>query len=307
MVDYCGIGSKVWQAIGSDQGSNVSQTSITRENLKYLDYLIRQWHQNLPDELRFDHRTLDDLRDEPTCTTSTRLKIILYLRLNNMLINIYRPVLHSATNIMSHHPQAQQVVTVAQDTVRTLTRINQTSDVYQTSQILFNAFLTSALAVVFLAGAHAPAAFSAQVRDEVYQALSRVRGFSRGSFVSKRLWKTIKVLKEVGPKLGLDNGGAPPPQDDPSRSAALAMAGLASGGQVDRFVYLPPPPPSSSRNKAWPNTPSSAISTLASPDNMANDLTRLFEAAGEQGGGPPPFPGMVEGGEIGFAGEDDLG
>jgi len=60
-------------------------------------------------------------------------------------------------------------------------------------------------------------------------ALDLVNGFSTKSFVSKRLWKTIKGLKEVGPKLGLSeniqngNLGA----EDPHSSAALAMAGLA--------------------------------------------------------------------------------
>jgi len=56
-------------------------------------------------------------------------------------------------------------------------------------------------------------------------ALDLVKGFSNKSFVSKRLWKTIKGLKEVGPKLGLspDMNGS----EDPHSSAALAMADLA--------------------------------------------------------------------------------
>ncbi|GAM86111.1 hypothetical protein ANO11243_041210 [Dothideomycetidae sp. 11243] len=303
MIDYCAIGSKVWQAIGADHIGSSTQSSITRENIKYLDYLTRHWYQSLPENLHFDHRILDNPSDRAPSSGSTRLRIVLYLRQNSMLINIYRPVLYSATNIMQNHAQAQEVVSVAKDTIRTLTRINQTSGIYQASQVLFNAFLTSALAVLFLAVSHAPAAFSSQVRDEFYLALDLVRGFSKGSFVSKRLWKTIRVLKEVGPKLGLatDSSGT-------SSAAEMRPTSAANGNAGQAPV-------------AYGRTTPSA----SGPDNMANDLTRLFEAAGAFDGagrassassgingggayGPPVQQGIVDGGgmEIGFAGEDEL-
>ena len=58
-------------------------------------------------------------------------------------------------------------------------------------------------------------------------ALDLVKGFSNKSFVSKRLWRTIKSLKEVGPKLGLSQDLNNLGPEDPHSSAALAMAGLA--------------------------------------------------------------------------------
>lgn len=335
MIDFNVLGSKVWAAIGTDHNSNAQ--SMTREDIGYLDYQIRQWHRNLPPQLQFDTTTLDKLNSPISTPGNLRLRIILYLRQNSMLIHIYRPVLYSATSIMKSASQAQEVVNVAKDTIRVLSRINSASAMYQTSQVLFNAFLTSALAVLFLAVSHAPAQFADQVREEFYLALELVRGFSKGSWVSKRLWKTIRVLKEVGPKLGLvtssEAGGntARPAQgksrgsrssypsvpngsdvEDPSRSAALAMADLAAQGQQGGGSAGPPG--RLDPFDVFPNTPAGWQGTgmpTASPDNMANDLTSLFEAAGALNGfsggtngfGATPAAGVdIEG----FGGEDEL-
>jgi len=93
-------------------------------------------------------------------------------------------------------------------------------------------------------------------------ALELVRGLSSNSYVSKRLWKTIKTLKEVGPRLGLMVRNEDP--SDAHSSAAVAMAGLA-GHQVDELALF-----SNGRNGA----------SLDTPHGMASDLTTLFEAAG---------------------------
>ena len=140
--------------------------------------------------------------------------------------------------------------------------------------MLFNAFLTSALAVLFLAVAHTPALFATEVREEFYMALDLVRGFSKGSWIGKRLWKTIRGLKEVGPKLGLapKSDGQDQSQSqqlDPNRSAAVAMAGLA-GHNVDEMALM-------QGNGQGPWSVGTAASS--SPDHMANDLTNLFEVA----------------------------
>lgn len=128
--------------------------------------------------------------------------------------------------------------------------------------------------MLFLAVSHAPALYAAEVREEFYMALDIVRGFSKGSWVGKRLWKTIRVLKEVGPKLGLapkdgDQDRQQSQQLDPNRSAAVAMAGLA-GHNVDEMALM-----QGGHQRGW----SAATGTSSSPDNMANDLTNLFEVA----------------------------
>jgi hypothetical protein len=258
MISYSIIGSKVWKSVVADVSS---QEKINKEDISFLDFQVLNWHRSIPESLKFIHpesgRHLD-----PPARAIHRLQVVLYLRANQMRILIYRPVLHTATTIMENLDFANVVVKVAKDTIRILTYINQTSDIYRVQQTMFNYFLISALAVLFLAVAHAPAEFSQPSRDEFYMALELVRGLSSNSYVSKRLWKTIKTLKEVGPRLGLlirhDD------TTDAHSSAAVAMAGLA-GHQVDELALF-----ASGRNG----------NNLDTPHGMASDLTTLFEAAG---------------------------
>ncbi|KAF1956396.1 hypothetical protein CC80DRAFT_525837 [Byssothecium circinans] len=253
MINYSLIGSKVWRSIAN---SDTSQNTINKEDIQYLDFQVLNWHRSIPNALKFVHPDSGQAIETPSRGIH-RLQVALYLRANQMRILIYRPVLHSATNIIEHLEFAHIVVTVSKDTIRILTYLNQTSDIYKTQQTMFNWFLISALAVLFLAVAHAPAEFSSQCRDEFYMALELVRGLSSNSYVSKRLWKTIRILKEVGPRLGLNIRS----EQDAHSSAAVAMAGLA-GHPVDELVMF------------------SNGGHVDTPHGMAADLNTLFEAAG---------------------------
>ncbi|KAF2018901.1 hypothetical protein BU24DRAFT_364238 [Aaosphaeria arxii CBS 175.79] len=257
MISYSVIGSKVWRSIAN---ADASQYNINKEDISFLDFQILNWHRSIPESLKFVHPE-SGRAPEAASRGLHRLQVALYLRANQMRILIYRPVLHTATSIMENLEFAHTVVKVAKDTIRILTYINQVSDIYKAQQTMFNYFLISALAVLFLAVAHAPAEFSAQCRDEFYMALDLVRGFSSNSYVSKRLWKTIKMLKEIGPRLGLNVSNAD--TADAHSSAAVAMAGLA-GHQVDEMAVF-----SNGRN-----------GHLDTPHGMVSDLTTLFEAAG---------------------------
>lgn len=279
MISYSAIGGKVWRTVATS--ASPTAAPVNPEEIPYLDFQVIEWHRRIPTHLRYEHPSSarpQTPSGPPPSRALQRLRITLYLRANQMRILIYRTVLHSATSIMEHRDHAIAVVDVAKDTIRVLTHINQTTDIYRTQQVLFNAFLTSALAVLFLAVSHTPVLFADRVREEFYMALELIRGFSRGSFVSKRLWKTIRVLKEVGPRLGLaatNNAmhGHPKGEIDPSRSAAVAMAGLA-GHNVDEMALY------SNNPQQW----AANTGTSSSPEGMVNDLTSLFEAAGGYAG-----------------------
>lgn len=257
MISYSVIGSKVWRSVADV----ASQDKIHNEDIQFLDFQVLNWHRSIPDTLKFVHPDSGRQVEAPDRVLH-RLQVVLYLRANQMRILIYRPVLHTATTIAEHVNFAHVVVKVAKDTIRILTYINQTSDMYRSHQTMFNYFLISALAVLFLAVAHAPMEFSQQCRDEFYMALDLVRVLSSNSHVSKRLWKTIKTLKEVGPRLGL--AVTHDEATDAHSSAAVAMAGLA-GHPVDELALF-----SNSRN----------AHNMDTPNGMALDLTTLFEAAG---------------------------
>jgi hypothetical protein len=288
MIEHFAIASKVRHLIYSDS----SRKQVSKEDVSYLDFQIVNWHRNLPPQLHWDRESWNQA-DGDVSAGQQRLPIILYLRANVMRVMIHRPVLHSTASIVSNPIQAQTVVDIAKDTIRILTHINRTSRMYRASQSLFNAFLTAALAVLFLAVSHMPETYAGQVREEFYMALDLVRGISKGSWVSKRLWKTIRLLKEVGPKLGLMTNN---PQNDPNHSAAVAMAGLA-GHKVDEGAFLNP--------GGWNNMGSASSN---SPDGMVQDLTNLFEAAGgyTNGFGNGFVAGVHQMDERGFGGEDEL-
>ncbi|KAK3115794.1 hypothetical protein LTR53_004525 [Teratosphaeriaceae sp. CCFEE 6253] len=315
MIQYSAIGSKVWRTVAATPSPS-NGANLNADEMAYLDYQVIEWHRRIPPHLRFEHPAqagrLSTPLGPPASRAGNRLRILLYLRANQMRILIYRPVLHSATYIVAHREQAQTAVDVAKDTVRVLTHINQTSDLYRTQQVLFNAFLTSALAVLFLAVSHTPALFAENVREEFYMALELVRGFSKGSWIGRRLWKTIRVLKEVGPKLGLQvkdpatassverpassSRGKTTEEMDPSRSAAVAMAGLA-GHNVDEMALF------HGNGPAWAGA---GAGSNVSPEDMAEDLTSLFEAAGGlQQLGVGDDVGADYGGQFG-AGEEGL-
>lgn len=265
MISYSRISSKVWASTNKFDGLD----SEVSKDIGYLDHQILQWHQAIPENLKFRP---DDFWGPNTASRGQRrLQVILYMRTNQMRVIIYRPVLMSATNIVDNRQYAQTAVDVAKDTIMVLSRLNETTDIYRTQQVCFNYFLTSALAVLFLAVAHAPVEFSRQVQDEFYMALNLVKGFSINSYNSKRLWKAIRGIKEIGPKLGVISRQALTDPNDPHSSAAVAMAGLA-GHQVDEIAAFP----QYQDSKAAGNSPMNG-------QQITQELTHLFQKAGGYG------------------------
>lgn len=108
MIEYCTIGAKVWRAVASSTSSSAGG-QINTDEMDYLDFQIIQWHNNIPSHLRFEHpsQRLSTPTQPPQSRAGHRLRILLYLRANQMRILIYRPILHSATSIIQHRKQAQ--------------------------------------------------------------------------------------------------------------------------------------------------------------------------------------------------------
>ena len=280
--------TQVWTSVAGFENIN---NDLRKDEIGYLDYQIQQWQNSIPDSLRF-HPSDNVPNNTNLSKDLRRLRVLLYLRSNQLRIQLYRPVLYSITSIMENRGYAQTVVEIAKDSIRVLTQLNQTSDIYNSQQAAFNYFLISALAVLFLAVSHAPVEFSQQVREEFYMALDLVKGCSSRSFISRRLWKTIKGLKEVAPKLGLMSGPSMAESSDPHSSAAVAMAGLA-GHQVDEMALF-----------SQGQTINSIGSSPMDGQQMSYELTNLFEAAGGYGGMiPSRQDGLMVNGMVGGQGE----
>lgn len=259
------MSSKIWPRIANSN----KDSKLNIGEFEYLDQQIVRWQQELPDGLNYASRDQDSIDH-----VNNRLRVLLYLRANQTRILIGRQVLLSTNAIMENLSYANCVVDVAKDTIQVLSHLNQTTERYQNQQGLYNYFLVSALAALFLAVAHAPSQYGNNCRDEFYMALDLIRGFSSNSFVAKRLWKTIRVLKEIGPKIGLVVRNPTTDANDAHSSAAVAMAGL-SGIPMDSLTVYPPP--SSAMNDNYWRL-------------MADDLSGLFEAAGNM----PAYPPITE-------------
>jgi hypothetical protein len=271
ITKYNHIASKVWYYnLSHETGSD-----LKNDDIGFLDYQILQWYNHVPESLQFNRR---DIAGEARILDRghRRLRLLLLLRLNQARISTYRPILNSPTSIFSHTSEARTVVSVAKDTISVLNKINQTTDIYRTQQVCYNYFLVQSLAVIFLAVAHAPAEFARETRDEFYAALDLVKGFSSKSYISKKLWQTIRGLREVGEKIGLLDRNRQPASGhdglvtDAHSTAAVAMAGLAGHPMEELDMFS-----GGMRNHA-----SELGTSPLDGQQLTNELTSLFELAG---------------------------
>ncbi|CAI7578834.1 unnamed protein product [Penicillium glandicola] len=175
-----------------------------KEEMNYLDWQVLRWVHAIPDSLRLDPSSAEfETAMEEGPRSLRRLRALLYLRANQLRMLIHRPVLHTSAHVMRYPGESETVVEIAKDTIRFITRLNDTSDIYQLQQVAFNWFLVSALAALFLAVTQSPTQFSGSCKEEFYWALELVKGVSAQSYISRRLWKSIRGLRKLGPQLGL--------------------------------------------------------------------------------------------------------
>lgn len=136
------------------------------------------------------------------------MQTLLYLRGNYVRCLIHRQHVVSATNIGRNPVNARLVVSIAQDTIRILVNLNDTSDIYSRHQVAYNYFLISAISIMLLAVCHAPAEFAQTCRQDFFSAINLVRGFSRLSLQGRRLWSSLRGLVTRLKQLGIMNDEA---------------------------------------------------------------------------------------------------
>ncbi|KAI5286226.1 hypothetical protein KEM55_000369, partial [Ascosphaera atra] len=285
MVPFYRIGSRVWY---SGLGMN---GALQREHIGFLDYQLLQWMKSIPPELRYDPNAPADPNIQ---RHHLRLRIIVYMRANHGRMLLYRPVLHSAESIATNMTMAQTCIDIAKDTINVLTQANRDSDIFESIQAIFNYFLVASLAVLFLAISHAPDHFGAQVRDHFYMALDLVKEFSQKSYVSKRLWKVLRNLHEVGRKLGLLN--VQPTDTRPTTMAPvhtpeltadgnrIAMTMADSTSQLGSAALYNGTMPIASTGVTVIPMASNAAAMPVAPAEFGNELLNFFETMGAYGG-----------------------
>lgn len=296
MIDYSKLSAKVWRLVRHFEPNTTLE--LRPDNMETIDRQIKQWYADVPPETQLE---LSDWEAMPAYLNPPihshkeydiqRLQIWTYLRFNQIRTWLYTPILHRHSSIMENLAFAERVVKLAKNTICYLSHLNNTTNIYRKIQIFYHQFLLSAISVLFLASCHAPVNFSSSCRHEFYLALELVKDMSSKSWVSQRLWGTIKSLREVAPRLGLDQ--------DPHSTAALTMAGLATG----QMVATPPLPsgyqshPSPVVAAATPSAPAptqppSAFNSAQTGQQISTEMSRIFEGyLGKNtspGGGPLP-------------------
>ncbi len=218
MITYSRLAARIWVVVDFFEPAIIRD--LKREEFESLDHQILQWYDSVPEAVKITNFDKELPLPSTPSYNLQRLQIWTRLRLNQIRIWLYTPVLHSASSINDNMDYAQRVVELAKDTIRYLDRLNNSSNLYRRIQVFYHQFLTSAIAVIFLASTHQPVQFSASCRDEFYMAMNLVKDMSAKSWVSQRLWRTIRSLKTYAQSLGLQQQ-----EDD---HLYLAMAGRST-------------------------------------------------------------------------------
>ena len=284
MVSYGRISSRVWEAV-----AGFGNKAIDVDKVAFLDFQLQKWRQSIPEDLRLSITQITS-KDNVQPRSLQRLQVLLYLRANHMQILVHRHNVLSPRGVLENRTGAHLVTDIAKDTIRLLVRLRESSTLYETQQSVFNYFLISALSAVFLAVCHAPAEFSNLCRDEFFNALSLLKDLSSRSSSAKRLWKSLRGLKNVAPQLGLT------PSDEYQTLSALPLDTSAnSRGSVIPINHTHHPqatPSLLSRNndtsgRPWlanhvANVNSVPDTNFSMPDmfQISCDLTDMFEAFG---------------------------
>lgn len=176
---------------------------IPQDTIAFLEFRLQNWTASIPPQLRQDHSDSSALDDSVQDRSCLLLRTLLRVRFNHAIVLLNRHHVLSAANVRADRQAAQRVVDAAKDTIQALGLLHNHSDIYVRLQASFNHFLLGALTAIFLAVRHGPTIFEVQCRDSFHQAVDLVREVSMRSLISRRLWKSVRGLLNVGRTLGL--------------------------------------------------------------------------------------------------------
>jgi hypothetical protein len=159
MVGYVLLGARAWTLTAKTKGVATTQPlpKATLENLDFFRYELHCWQQRLDPAVHFDADAIE--KDDAFFTVQTGksavyLKTLLYLRSNQIQILVLRPVLMRKQSLRNELALAREAVCLAKQSIRALRLLATSTDLYHPRRAVFNHFLGSALAVLFLAATH---------------------------------------------------------------------------------------------------------------------------------------------------------
>ncbi|KIW85814.1 hypothetical protein Z517_01206 [Fonsecaea pedrosoi CBS 271.37] len=157
MVSYVIFGAQAWNSL-VNRNLLASGQAPSKDAMNFFHYQVHQWHQDLDPSVCFDPAAIES--DDHSFFTSTSdemevyRKTLLYLRANQIQILVLRPILIYPQTARNNTALVMEAISLAKKSIRTLRVLATDVYFYRTRQALFNHFLSSSLAVLFLAAAY---------------------------------------------------------------------------------------------------------------------------------------------------------
>ncbi|KLU81743.1 fungal specific transcription factor domain-containing protein [Magnaporthiopsis poae ATCC 64411] len=271
MITYSKLAARIWKLV--DYFDAAVTLDFKREQFETLDQEIFAWYESVPDDIKSSSPGEVPLPSAGPSYNLQRQQVWTRLRLYQIRIWLHMPVLHCASSIQQNKDLAFKVVRLAKDTIQYLRKLHDNTGVYRRLQVFYHQFLSSSIAVLFLAAAHAPVQFSDLARPEFYMALGLIKELSAKSWVSQRLWRAVHSLKHYATRLGLQDEDG-----DHGNNNNNNNNNSAGGPSVLNHYHDPLSISSLAGSTALP---SSAMSTLHTPTHDSN-------SPAETGTYPPP-------------------
>ncbi|CZR39267.1 uncharacterized protein FPRO_05541 [Fusarium proliferatum ET1] len=197
MISFCGIASDVRSFFNGTLASRLQDSSSTQD---YLQFRVLQWQQNLPQRLQF--RGIDDKFDMATEKRGDyKLRLILYLRANQMRTIILRK---AASRFGSHNIDTsnfQVMIQVARDSIQVLARLARETDIYHAQHKTFNHFLETALSSLLLVTCYASPDQSKSCLQDVVTATQLIHRLAGESLITRRLRDKLQTIRKATDEL----------------------------------------------------------------------------------------------------------
>lgn len=267
----------MWQALPP---FGVPTNSIPKDKVQYLEYLVQVWLSSIPSNLQFRHPRLG-LAPPNQPRRLHRLRTLLYIRGNHMRTLIYRHHVLSTSSVAADMESAWLVVNIAKDSIDALVHLASTTDIYIRQQAVFNYFLLSALAIIFVAVCHAPGTFYEPCRTTFSNAVDLVKSLSRESHASRRLWNSIRGLLHGVKILALQNQSAQSHEDSQTQQSPKTCDTSARGMLADTGQALQTTVPLGLGLQSGSALCPGMSTPLPDMLNVGNDLMGLFEGFGQ--------------------------
>ncbi|PCD39304.1 hypothetical protein FGRA07_00575 [Fusarium graminearum] len=192
MISYCGIASDVRKSLLSPSPSAASSTS-TRD---FLEFRVLQWQQNLPERLRFQGP--QDIFDSSKETRGEyRLRLLLYLRANQMRIVIHRKFATRSEMDPLGPLSTRTMIEVAQATIHVLLAVARETDIYYAQHKTFNHFLETALSSLLLVMCSPEASNYSSCLTDVFMAMEFIGQLAKRSPISEKLKNKLQGIQQL--------------------------------------------------------------------------------------------------------------